>query len=412
MIWKMDRIDIDFHIHSRYSGATSTSMEIPLIAKCAELKGLHIVGTGDALNINWLRHIKKNLNESESGIYSVEGYRTGFIITTEVEDIKRVHHLMLFPSISSAEDFRERIYKYSKDIDRDGRPHLRLNGEQIVDYAREVNALVGPSHAFTPWTAIYKEYDSLSECYGDNLRYIKFLELGLSADTYMADRISELQDITFMSNSDAHSPQPHRLGREFNRILLKEITYRDIVNAIEYRNGRKFVLNVGLNPREGKYHLTACTKCYVRFKLQDAIGLRWKCPECGGRIKKGVIDRINELATWEKPHHPRHRPRYMHSIPLAEVISLSTGITTLTSAKIKDGWNKLVDRFGTEINILIDSEISEIKKIDPEAGRIIEMFRSGRIRYVAGGGGQYGRPTLKNEEDNFWGTGQRFLNEF
>ncbi len=408
----MQEFNADLHIHSKYSGGTSQSMELPLIAKQAELKGLHLVGTGDALNPSWMRHIKYNLSEENDGIYSIENSETRFLITTEVEDSRRVHHVILFPSISSAESLMEKFKRFSSDIERDGRPHLGLNGERIVDYVKEVGALVGPAHAFTPWTAMYKEYNSIFECYGDNTKEVKFLELGLSADTYMADRISELQDLTFMTNSDSHSPWPQRLGREFNRISIKELSFNELKNAIERKNDRKFSLNVGLNPREGKYHLTACSRCYLRFRLNDALKLNWRCPECGGPIKKGVSDRINELATWEKPLHPWHRPKYIHILPLAEVISLVTGIGTLTSKSIRERWNSLIEKFGTEIKVLVDVDINEIKKEEPDVGKIIERFRTGRMRYVAGGGGQYGRPTLKDERDNFYGSGQRSLVDF
>ncbi|MEA3255640.1 MAG: TIGR00375 family protein [Candidatus Altiarchaeota archaeon] len=408
----MQEFNVDFHIHSKYSGGTSKSMELPLIAKQAELKGLHLVGTGDALNPSWMRHMKHNLSEEEEGVYSIKKSMTRFLVTTEVEDSKRVHHVILFPSISSAESLMEEFRHFSSDIERDGRPHLRLNGEQIVDYAKEAGALVGPAHAFTPWTAMYKEYDSISGCYGDNTKEIKFLELGLSADTSMADRIPELEDITFMTNSDAHSPWPQRLGREFNRVSIKELSFNEINKAIERKGDGKFILNVGLNPREGKYHLTACSRCFLRFRLEDALKLKWRCPECRGLIKKGVSDRINELATRDKPLHPGHRPGYIHILPLAEVISLATGIRTLNSKTIGDRWDKLVENFRTEINVLVDIDVDEIKKVDPSVGKIIDRFRTGRMRYVAGGGGQYGRPTLKDEEDNFYGSGQKSLTDF
>jgi uncharacterized protein (TIGR00375 family) len=297
-------------------------------------------------------------------------------------------------------------------MDKDGRPHVRLNGEQIVDFVSEVSGLIGPSHAFTPWTAIYKEYNSLKECYGRHASKVKFLELGLSADTNMADRISELSDVVFLSNSDCHSPLPHRLGREFNRLLLKELSFNEIKKAIERKDGRKFTLNVGLNPNEGKYHLSACTRCFTRFKIDDALKLRWRCPECKGLIKKGVSDRINELASFREPKHPEHRPKYIHSLPLAEVISLSIGIKTLTSSRIQDLWKKFVNVFGTEINVLIDAPVSELKKVDSGVGSIIEKFRSGKLGYVAGGGGQYGRPTLSGEKDVFYGLGQKTLGDF
>lgn len=407
-------INADFHIHSKYSKGTSQNMELPIIAKQAELKGLDLVGTGDSLHTGWRNHIKGNFAEISDGIYKIKNseLKTKFIVTTEVEDRNRVHHVILFPSIESAENLYENFKKYSSDIDTDGRPHLRLNAKEIVDLANSVDAMVGPAHAFTPWTSIYKSYDSIKDCYGDNLKHIHFLELGLSADSEMADLIPELSGLTFMTNSDCHSPWPHRLGREFNRIDISKslFSFFDIKDSII---NHKFALNVGLNPKEGKYHLTACSRCFLKFKPENATQLKRRCPECGGIIKRGVCARINELSKYSEPKHPEHRPQYVHIIPLAEVISLCLKIRTLTSKRIQEKWNQLVEHFGCEIDVLIDCDARDIKKIDPKIGQIIDKFRNGRIRYIAGGGGMYGRPTLDaNEKDKFWGSGQRGLAEF
>lgn len=406
------QFNIDFHIHSKYSGASSVDMELPVIAKQAEIKGLDVVATGDSLNPKWLNHIKENLHEEHEGIYGIKNSKTKFLITTEVEDSKRVHHIILFPEVSSAEALFEKLKRHSIDIEKDGRPHLKIDAIELVDLVREVSALIGPAHAFTPWTAIYKEYNSLQECYKDNSREIKFLELGLSADTYLADRIPELQEVTFMSNSDTHSPWPHRLGREFNRIEIPELKFSEIKKAICHEQGRKFSLNVGLNPKEGKYHLTACTKCFLRFKIEDAKNLKFKCPECNGTIKKGVLDRIEELAKFKEPKHPWHRPRYLHIIPLAEVIALALNIRALPNKKVNEHYNGLVKKFGTEINVLIDANIEDIEKFNKEIAGIIEKFRNGKILYIPGGGGQYGRPTLKEEKPMFWNYGQKKLQDY
>ena len=411
-------INIDFHIHSKYSGGTSKNMKLDVIAEQAQLKGLDIVGTGDALNPGWMHSIKNELKETSqgSGIYEGTGgkERTRFLITAEVEDARRVHHLLIFPGIEAAESLYDRLKKYSRDIDKDGRPHLRLDAENLVDYVVDTGSMIGPCHAFTPWTSLYKEYNSITECYGSNLDKIKFLELGLSADTGMADRISELKDLTFMTNSDTHSPWPHRLGREFNRVSV-DCSFSDI-NFTEIKNSiinHKFNLNAGLNPREGKYHLTACTRCFLRFRYNDAVRCRWRCPVCRGTIKKGVADRVNELAQSENPEHPPHRPPYIHILPLAEIISLECGIHTLNSKKVMQRWNEIISGLGNEINILIDADTRDISKIDPKIGKIIEKFRTGRIRYIAGGGGEYGKPVLCGEaHDNYWGQGQKTLEDF
>ncbi|MFH1722932.1 MAG: TIGR00375 family protein [Candidatus Altiarchaeota archaeon] len=409
----MNEFNVDFHIHGKFSGGTSPSMEIPRIAQFAELKGLDVVATSDCLHSGWLAHIKGTLSEVSEGLYKAENADTKFIIQTEIEGAGRVHHIILLPSIDAAVKLRKRFEPHSPNLDSDGRPNVNLSGEKIVEEVYSVGGIVGPAHAFTPYVAIYKAFHSIDECYGRQSENIHFVELGLSADTDYADRIEELQDKTFMTNSDCHSPQPHRLGREFNRLALKELSFPEIVKAIKREDGRHFTLNVGLNPAEGKYHLTACNRCFQRYQLKDAESLKMKCPECRGRIKLGVSDRIqSKLASWESPRHPEHRPPYIHILPLAEIISLSLGIRTITSKRIQEKWQQFIDEYKTEINVLLDAPPEDLKKTDGKIGSLIERFRRGTIPYVAGGGGQYGRPTLKGEKTNYWGKGQKKLGEF
>jgi len=308
----MREINVDFHIHSRHSGGTSPEMTIPNLAEGCVGKGLNVIGTGDATNPDWLHHLEKNLKETSDGIYSYKKSKTNFLITSEVEDTNRVHHLLLFPDLECAQLFRTAIMNSSVDINTEGRPHVKMNGSELVDLANDCDAMIGPCHAFTPWTSVYKAFDTLQDCYGQNLRYVKFLELGLSADSVMADRVEELKDLTFMTNSDAHSPWPHRVGREFNRVKVKETTFDEIKKAIERKSSRKFTLNVGWNPREGKYHETACTRCFLKFRPEDAMNMKRRCPECNGIIKRGVKERIEELSGGRDSVHPEHRPPYQY----------------------------------------------------------------------------------------------------
>lgn len=409
----MQEFNVDFHIHSKYSGGVSGDMLIPKIAEQAELKGLDVVGTGDGTHPLWMKHLERYLTSDNDGVYSTERYKIKFILTTEVEDANRVHHLILFPSFDSLKQFKDQIKGSSVDIERDGRPHVRMSGEELVDLTNDCDALIGPCHAFTPWTAIYKEFDSLRGCYGENIRYVKFVELGLSADTNMADRISELRNLTFMTNSDAHSPWPHRLGREFNRVSCKELSFKEIKKAIVRQDDRKFVLNVGLSPKEGKYHETACTRCYLKFKVEDAERLKRRCPECGGLIKRGVKERVSELSDLGAEKHPAHRPPYTHIVPLAEVIAMARGITSVFGVKVQTEWKKMIDTLGTEIEILVDLDVDEIKKYDEVLGEIIEAFREDKINYDAGGGGRYGIPLFRKPlKENFYDDTQKTLAEF
>ncbi|MDI6884479.1 MAG: endonuclease Q family protein, partial [Hadesarchaea archaeon] len=315
----------DLHIHSKYSGATSTRMVLDTIAQQARLKGLAFVGTGDVFHPRWFESIKAELEEVAEGTFEHPRYHTKFILTVEVEDKHRVHHLILLPSLTTVESMREELAKHSSDIDADGRARVELDAPEIVDITLRHGCLIGPAHAFTPWTSMYKEFDSMQACYGDRAGDVKFLELGLSADTSMADRIAELWDVTFLSCSDAHSPWPDKLGREFNCFGLVEPTYAEIIKAIKRENGRRISLNVGFDPRLGKYHITACSRCFKQFTFEKAKSIRWRCDGCGGWVKKGVWDRVNELADYPEPKHPPHRPNYLRIAPLAEVIALALG---------------------------------------------------------------------------------------
>ena len=160
--------------------------------------------------------------------------------------------------------------------------------------AEESGTLFGPSHAFTPYTGIYGNHDNLKSAYGNISKNISFLELGLSADSSYADKISELHDIVYLSNSDAHSPFPHRLAREFNVIDIPDISFDSIKNLFEMKKG-KIIENIGLPPEEGKYNESACNKCYTHYSFEESISKNWRC-SCGGTIKKGVADRVEELS--------------------------------------------------------------------------------------------------------------------
>ena len=390
------QINVDLHIHSRFSGATSLSMTIKNLAESAPKKGIDVLATGDCLHRDWQREIRE-CKKIDDGTFEMG--KTRFILSVEVEDKNRVHHLLYFPSLSQVEEFREKVERYSINLDTDGRPKLRLGGEEIAQLAKDLDILIGPAHAFTPWTALYAYHDSLKECYGDLADYVAFLELGLSADSDYADRISELHRLTFLTNSDSHSPHPVRLAREFNRMEVRDATFDEIRKAILRRGGNRIVLNVGLPPQEGKYNETACIKCYRHYSLKEAISRRWRCV-CGGRIKKGVKDRITELSDLEEPKHPDHRPPYLHIIPLSEIISKAIGQGSVFTKKVNDLWENLVTGIGNEVKILVDADIKDIARYsNPAVAEAIELFREGKVRIIPGGGGRYGIIELKPKED-------------
>jgi uncharacterized protein (TIGR00375 family) len=368
-------------------------MTFDTLAAEAPKKGVQLVGSGDCLHETWLKEIKA-LNQIEEGTFELGD--TKFILTVEVQGKSRVHHLIMFPSISSAEDFKDGIKAKTKNISSDGRPMAAMTGEEIGQLAVDVDAIFGPCHAFTPWTGLYGHFDSLQDCYGDLYNKISFLELGLSADTDYADRLDELRDITFLSNSDAHSPYPLRLAREFNQFKVDEVTFPEIKKAILRQGGRKCTLNVGFPPEEGKYNQTACSRCFNKYSLSDSLKSKWKC-SCGGRIKKGVFDRVSELGGGQVPKHPKHRPKYLHIIPLAEIIAKAIKHSNTNSAGVKKIWSSLIDEFENEINVLLKIEIEKIISLANTNTRIataIRQFRDNKIILHPGGGGRYGQIEL------------------
>ncbi len=372
-------INADFHVHSCFSMASSKDMLIKNMAPKSKLKGLQLLGSGDAFHPGWLDIIEETTTETGEGIYSYDDM--DFVLTTEVEGKNRIHHLIMIPSLEIAREISDRLV--SKNKTTDGRPRAPYSGAELRDLVKEYDCLIGPAHAFTPWTGMYKSFNSVYDCYGAKP---DFVELGLSADTFMADTVAELKDFTFLTNSDAHSPWPHRLGREFNQMELEDLSYSSIKKSIKQHNVKG---NYGMIPNLGKYHMTACTKCYKLVDPAIAKENKMKC-SCGGTIKKGVDFRISEIADYDKPKHPDFRPPYVHLMPLAELISsvYDKGVTTKT---VQGKWQALIDNFGTEIEVLINTPIEEIKKVDSAIAPGIEAFRNKTLDIIPGGGGQYGK---------------------
>jgi uncharacterized protein (TIGR00375 family) len=361
----------DLHIHSRFSIATSRSMTPgPLVAAARE-KGLAVLGSGDALHPGW-RACWEDCPGGE-GILVVP--------TAEVEDASRVHHLILMETFEDFASLARDLAPYSKDIGHSGRPHMRLGGEEIAGMVHLHGGLIGPAHAFTPWTSLYAAFDSPRQCYGDEP--VDFLELGLSADSSYGCTIPDLADLPFLSNSDCHSPDTAKLGREFNRIEVSRLTAGALLDAV--RSGR-ITMNAGFFPEEGKYNRTACIRCFRQYEPDEAGRLNWRCPVDGGRIKIGVRDRAKDLSTGR----PQERPPYLHMIPLAELIQKVLGTASPRTKGCRNLYNRFIEAAGDEISVLLDTPVPELRDIHPGVAGALDCLRAGRVVLEAGGGGRYG----------------------
>jgi len=435
----MDSFNADLHIHSPHSIAVSKNLNLDTMVETCKKKGIHILGTGDVLQPDWLKYLEKNLKKDNSGAFSYKDIY--FILQTEIEDENSIHQLVFFPDFSTVKEVQKKIKPYSKNIlgEWGGRPRVNLPPAELVDIITDFGALVGPAHAFTPFRAIFRQnkYATLAQCYQDAVKKVKFLELGLSANTELADKLDSLKNISFLSNSDAHSESPRSLGREFNKIKMENPSFDELTLALERKNQRKIVLNVGLHPKLGKYYNMFCNKCRRRVifvkseKIKDSLLNEYSiteefikimsnnpvnarkeyinnvskekitCPACKEKtnknikIKLGVSERIDVISTSIEPLHPNHRPPYINAVPLVDIIRAIKKIKSANSVTVLRTYEKMLIELGTEFEILLDSEIEQIAKFDQKIATVIEAIRNNNVEYTPGGGGTYGQIQLE-----------------
>ena len=415
----MPRFDVDLHIHSLHSIGVSKVMTIPRLSQGAKEKGLHLLGTGDATQPQWLKHLTTHLKRIDDAyIYDT----IAFIPTVEIEDKESIHHVIILPDFDSVEYLRSSIRQYSQNLDNEwgGRPRVNIGGGDLAAHVRDAGGLIGPAHAFTPFKSIFREnrHTHLETCYAEEAKNIHFIELGLSADSEIADCIPELHRLTYITSSDAHSPGPNKLGREFTRFEMEAPTFYELSHAIKREKGRKSVLNVGLDPRLGKYYLSFCSKCrrtlivqdgneapsfddlniYIqcnsmseREKLLHSIYLRKvPCPSDGKALRLGVRDRAAAIGKGTSKS-PQHRPPYLRIAPLLDIITLAIQVKSSSSKAARKLYNKLRMEFGSETSILANTPLDSIRQINDRVALMIQSYRNGSACYQAGGGGRYGK---------------------
>ena len=406
----------DLHVHSKYSGATSEKMDIRELLTYAPLKGINLLGTGDALHPLWLKELKETLEEVPgAGLYKVKGSSVDLflVVQTEVGTIhevkgkaRRIHHVVLMPSLEVAEQVADVLGKLG-DLKADGRPVFNIEPAELVETLLQVDddVFIFPAHAWTPWWSIFGSIggvDSLEECYGDKSHKIRALETGLSSDPEMNWRVSALDRLALLSNSDSHSPYPHRLGREANVFNLKKPTYQELINAIESKDPSKFLMTIEVDPAYGKYHWTGHRRCEVSMPPEEAMKRGNKCPVCGRQLTKGVEQRVEELADRPKGFRPPGAIDFKRLLPLAEIIAECLkirGEARLYSGQVWELYMKLVNRFGNELNVLLGASLEELEAVVPSrVAEAIVRVREGRVIVRPGYDGVYGRLILDEEE--------------
>ena len=397
----MREYNCDLHYHSPYAAACSKNISVPLLSKEACKKGLDILTTADILHPEWEEHVKENLLK-EDGCYrykeTINGKKIYFILGTEVETEKRVHHLLYFKDFKQIKDFRKEIKNFCQDMKvyGSGRTKLKLTSENLLDICIKLSILIGPAHAFTPYFGIYSHFDTLKDAYGKNWKEVRFIELGLSADSFSANLIPDLKEVNFFSFSDSHSPLSYRIGREYVCMILEKPNFESLKKLLGNCNKNKISYNVGYNPKEGKYNFTGCRKCFQTYTLEQANQNNLKCVLCKGTIKKGVLDRCKEIAAFQgnkENKQIRPRPDYKYLIPLAQVIQIAKNEKDINHKRVIEVYEKFIENH-TEIEIMQKVKKEELEKIDKEISRYIIAFRNDFVTFDPGRAGRYGVPYI------------------
>ncbi|MDA4124423.1 MAG: endonuclease Q family protein [Thaumarchaeota archaeon] len=401
------RVIADLQLHSKYSIATSKDMDLEHLAKGAKLKGLNLLGTGDFTHPKWFAELKEKLQPiSDTGLFSYEGMTwmlSGEVSTVYEQDgrKRKVHHLIYAPHLDAAEQIGAALSKYGR-MSSDGRPVLTgIDSAELVEMLSAISSsvVVIPAHAWTPWFGVFgakSGFDSLKECYQDQAGKIFAVETGLSSNPSMNWRLSSLDRVALVSNSDAHSPNPWRLGREANVFELTHMSYGGIFDAVRNRDPEAFLFTIEVDPAYGKYHYSGHKKCGVSLTPKESAQLNEKCPRCGKKLTVGVLQRMEALADRPEGYRPPGAIPYRNLLPLYEVISFATGVNRLYVKSVIEEQDRLIRALGSELAVLMDAEPQRLREFTKEVVvRAIMAVREDKVKFAPGYDGAYGVPSFE-----------------
>jgi uncharacterized protein (TIGR00375 family) len=384
-------------------------MSIEGLSRGAKVKGLQMLGTGDFTHQLWLKEVKQKLEEVSGTDLFTYG-NVFFVLTTEVSTIftferqtKKIHHIIHAPSFDIVEQINESLSKYG-NLKTDGRPMLTVSAPELVENLMKISkeVVITSAHIWTPWFSLFGSksgFDRVEDCYQDQTKNIFSLETGLSSDPAMNWRLSTLDKFTLVSNSDSHSPHPWRLGREANAFELKKVSYQEIFDAIKDKDKKRFLFTVEVEPSYGKYHFDGHRNCGISLMPAESKKFNSICPKCGRMLTVGVLHRIEELADRPEGFVPKDAIPFKSLLPLYEIISYVTGTNQLYSQKVIDEQNKLIEKFGNELNVSLNVPKEELLKATSEKiAEAIVKVREGKVKFIAGYDGVYGRPVFSEEE--------------
>lgn len=395
----------DLHLHSRYALATSPTQTLSDLAKWAKIKGVLLLGTGDATHPLWQRELETQLEEKADGLYALKREfaprglpasleaETLFLLQSEISAVykeggktRKLHLLFYFPHFAPLRAFTAALSAKAK-IEKDGRPTTSLPARQLLALFLEKvpGGVMIPAHVWTPWFSLLGEksgYDSVEECFGDLARHIPALETGLSSDPAMCRRVSALDRFGLVSFSDAHSPP--NIGREACEFDLQP-SFSTLFEAMRPGDER-FLSTLEFFPEAGKYHMEGHRKCGT-----TPSGATRLCPVCGKPFTGGVSERIASLA--DRETGMADRP-FTHLSPLREILAETAG-KKAASKKVEAEYFRLLENLGPELSILRETSLSDIEAAHSRPlADAIHRLRRGEATFERGYDGKYGRVSL------------------
>lgn len=393
----MEEVFADLHVHIGRSESgkpikitAARSLNFANIAReCADRKGINIVGIIDCASPYVIEDIENFLKTGEAYEIKDGGIiykdKVCILLGSEVEtsEVSRngkcgaAHNVCFFPHLEDIKAFSREMSTHIKNITLSTQ-RSNVSGYELINIVEKYNGILIPAHCFTPFKSYYGNcVDKMQDIFKEKFDKIFAIELGLSADTMLADTISELEDKTFVTNSDAHSLP--KIAREYNKMLVEDISFKEVVKALKGEDGRKVLCNYGLDPRLGKYHRTFCDECNQVIETKEPVSV---CPKCGSqKVTFGVFDRIELIKDKKESKSPANRPPYIYQVPLTFIPGL--GAKTI---------DKLLDKFGTEMTILHKLSQDDLEAVVGEkVAKEIILAREGKMKLQAGGGGTYGR---------------------
>jgi len=399
------KIYADLHLHSKYSAATSMSMDLENVAYYSKSKGLGIVATGDALHPRWRAELRQKLVDV-GGLFVLSNRPEGplFVLSGEVstiyrdkDRIRRLHHVVLYPSLEDVDSTAEEMSEFG-DLKSDGRPMLSLSSEALMSEAKRIDDRIEifPAHIWTPHYSLFgvHGHDSVEDAFGRMASKVHVLETGLSSDPEMNWTLSSLDKYLLVSNSDSHSPYPWRLGREANLFDLASLEYDSVLQALRREGPSQLLLTVETYPEYGKYHWPGHRNCNVSVSPQDFERLGGICPKCRKRLTQGVDLEVLRKADRPRGFKPDGAAEFLRAIPLSEILAQSIG-SQPNSGKVWNLFKALTDRFGNEYSVLFEAPLSDVEAVaGSEAARAIRKMREGTLTVRPGYDGVYGELLL------------------